>query len=163
MVQKQIIICTIPGHKTHFIHKILAHQSALLSLQHSWKLISPVPYAKLTLICLAFRTSYLYWYSYKERMKVDNKYITWINSYIQMYKKYYLKKRCWNPIKLHNLLSFHKIRNITIRISSSSPHPSALQEMQLLSSRVARQYKASSMCHFEREYSKTSFTVQVCR
>lgn len=149
MVQKQTIICTIPGHKTHFIHKILAHQSALLSLQHSWKSISPA-YAKFTLLCLAFRTSYLYWYLYKERTKVDNKSITWINSNLKSIK-YYLKKRWWKPIKLHNLLSFHKICNITIRISSSSPHPSALQEMQLLSSRVARQYKASSMCHFERE------------
>lgn len=36
--------------------------------------------------------------------------------------KFYLHKWCCITIQLHNLLGFHKICNIPIRISSSSPH-----------------------------------------
>ena len=43
----------------------------------------------------------------------------------------YLNKRCCEPIQLNNLLTFHKISNISIRIGSSSPQSSAFQNMQV--------------------------------
>lgn len=53
--------------------------------------------------------------------------------------KLHLNKWWCESIHLNNLLSFHKISNIPIRISSSSPHASAFKRFNLSSTKMREQ------------------------
>ena len=52
--------------------------------------------------------------------------------------KLYLHKWCCKAIQLHDLLGFHKIRYISVRICSSSPHTSAFEKMQVILQRKTK-------------------------
>lgn len=55
--------------------------------------------------------------------------------------KLHLNKRWCESIHLNNLLSFHEISNIPIRISSSSPHASAFKKFKLPSTKMRDQIR----------------------